>query len=65
MWKIDLDGNNDMQLTSGEDWGIQTFAIQPDGDHVIFSTYKSKRILSRDKIVKDGYDLWTLDIKNR
>jgi len=38
LWKINIDGNSDTQLTSGEDWGVGSYAIAPIGDKVIFST---------------------------
>ena len=63
LWRIDLDGNNDTQLTTGEDWGIGTYTLSPDGKKALFSTYKSQYGYDL-KSIKDGLDLWALDLNN-
>ncbi|HMU44056.1 MAG TPA: DPP IV N-terminal domain-containing protein [Ignavibacteriaceae bacterium] len=62
LWKIDIDGNNDTQLTSGEDWGVGTYCISPNEDKILFATYKST--LFDQTSVTDGYDLWAINLSN-
>lgn len=62
LWKIGLDGNTDTQLTFGDEWGVGTYALQPNGKKIIFATYKSKGY--NQEVTKDGYDLWVLNLEN-
>lgn len=62
LWQIDLDGENNTQLTSGDDWGIGSYTLNTDGKKVLYSTVKSRSFsITRSN---DGMDLWVLNIEN-
>lgn len=67
LWQIETIGENDTQLISGEDWGIASYSLSPDGKKVIYSTMKNVfgRIIQKGLkglIRADGLDLWVLDL---
>lgn len=65
LWKIDIDGENDTQLITGEEWGIGSFNLSPDRNRIIYSTIKGL-YGNKYKIDKsdDGLDLWVFDLEN-
>lgn len=62
LYKIELDGENDTQLTTSSDWGVGTYCVSPDGNRILFSTVKNSR--EGFKLNDDGLDLWALDLAN-
>jgi TolB protein len=63
LWKIDIDGENNTQLTSNDNWGVGTFALNPEGKKIIFSTIKNSYDFKWNYFYA-GDDLWILDLEN-
>jgi Tol biopolymer transport system component len=61
LFRIELDGENDTQITDGKDWGVGTYCISPNGKKVLFSTAKYN---IESEIEDNGLDLWALDLNS-
>ena len=62
LWVMAIDGENDTQITRGEEWGVGTFCPSPTGKKILFSTIKGKYGKKFEYGVFNDSDLWTIDI---
>lgn len=44
LWMTGIDGENNTQIVSNENWGIGTFCWSKNGDNIMFSTSKEARL---------------------
>lgn len=60
LWIMDLNGENDTQITSSSDWGVGTFCWSPDNNSVLFSTTKLSADWSSEFTDNADSDLWLI-----
>lgn len=62
LWRVDLNGDNETQFISDDEWGVASYCLNPKGDKLIFSTTKNYSYYSREDM--EGNDLWLLDLES-
>jgi Tol biopolymer transport system component len=59
LWMIDLASGSETDIISGNDFGIGSFAVSPDGKKIVFSSEKETRDTSTERV---NNNLWVVNI---
>jgi len=59
LWMVDMETGAETSIMEGEDFGVASFDISPDGTKIVFTTKKGTK---KSATERENLNIWTVDI---